>query len=392
MRVAFFAHFPFHGPILAPIREALAGRAECLLTSDRREVIGFCPDVVVMASHAGLEYFRRYLPRAFAVNVRHGIGGKGSIRRLPPRATVRTFDFVCVGAEETLPAYERGGARPLEFWRTGYPQIDPLFRGDPPPGLPLDATRPTVLYAPTWNLGLTSATMIGDRLVDLLRGQRADVNIIIKPHPVIGDWRPRWMARWVRLAATHPGVHLVADTHADVVPYLLASDLLVSDASSVIFEFLPLDRPIVLVTNPRHRADPAYVPDSIAWRWRDLGDEVHDVADLPAAVATALSAPDRRADRRRYYARQLFGDLTDGRNQARVAEHILALETTTLRPIRLPVSGRDPRPLWHDLRSRLSASAIVRKRLFAPLEAVRLSVREWILRCRRAGRESRFRS
>src|SRR5262249_54256531 len=150
-----------------------------------------------------------------------------------------------------------------------------------------------------------------------------DVNVIIKPHPVIGDWRPRWMATWARLAAELRGVHLVRDTHADVVPYMLAADLLVSDASSAIFESLALDRPIILVTNPRHRNDPAYEADDIIWRWRDVGEEVRDPDALPAAVAEALERPAARGAVRHRYAKILFGELTDGRNHARVAEKIL---------------------------------------------------------------------
>jgi CDP-glycerol glycerophosphotransferase (TagB/SpsB family) len=343
-------------------------------------VVAFGPDVLVMAGHAGLEYFRHHLPRAFAVNVRHGMIGKRGISRLPDRAAARTFDFVCVGNEDSLAAYEQGGARPREYWRTGYPQIDPLFRRDPSPALPLDAQRPTVLYAPTWNLGLTSATMLGARVVELIRAQAPEVNIIIKPHPVIGDWRPRWMARWARLAAREPGVLLVRDTHADIVPYMLAADLLISDASSAIFEFLALDRPIVLLTNPRHRADPAYAPGSIVWRWRDLGDEVHDVARLPGAVAEALRAPGRHAERRRHYARLLFGELTDGRNHVRVAEKILALPTPAAPRAALAVPAGAPSWTWHDLRSRLSMSLPLRRLLLGPLEAVRLRARGWLIR------------
>ena len=151
------------------------------------------------------------------------------------------------------------------------------------------------------------------------------------------------MARWARLAARGQGVLLVDDTHADVVPYMLAADVLVSDASSVIFEFLALDRPIVLVTNPRHRADPAYAPGDIVWRWRDLGDEVHEASDLPRAVAAALSAPDRLAERRRECARLLFGPFTDGRNHTRVAEKILALEGAP--PAPQPPTPRRAHPL-----------------------------------------------
>jgi CDP-glycerol glycerophosphotransferase (TagB/SpsB family) len=388
MRVAFFAHLPFHRPILAPVHDAVGARAECLFTSDRARVTAFAPDVLVMASHAELEHFRTHVPRAHAVNVRHGMIGKNLIRRMPERASARVFDFVCVGHQESLAGYEHGGARPQGYWHTGYPQVDPLFRRDPPPALPLDPDRPTVLYAPTWNLGLTSATMLGDRLVDLIRAAAPGANVIIKPHPVLGEWRPRWMARWARLAARERGVLLVDDTHADVVPYMLAADMLVSDASSVIFEFLALDRPIVLVTNPRHCADPAYAPGDIVWRWRDLGDEVHEASRLPGAVAAALSAPDRLAERRRECARLLFGPFTDGQNYARVAEKILALEGAL--PRAAPPAGSPglPARVWHELRGRLSMSPAVRRLLLGPLEGLRLRARSRARHKRDAGNAS----
>ena len=88
--------------------------------------------------------------------------------------------------------------------------------------------------------------MPGAEVADAIRGSGPPLGIVIKPHPVIGDWRPSWMAAWRRLANRDRQVRLVSDTHADVVPYMLAADLLVTDASSVAFEYLALDRPIVL--------------------------------------------------------------------------------------------------------------------------------------------------
>lgn len=378
IRVAFFAALRFHEPILAPVRDALRDDADTLLGGDRRAIAAFRPNVLVMAASAHLEYFRRHLPEAFIVNVRHGMIGKTGIRRLPRRASARRFDAVCVGDELRKAHYERSGARPEVFWETGYPQLDPLFRRAPVPPLPLDPAQPTVLYAPTWNLGLTSATMVGNQLVELVRAAAPGVNVIIKPHPVIGDWRPRWMARWARMAAAHRGVHLVTDTHADVAPYLLASDVLVSDASSVIFEFLALDRPVILLTNPLHTADPAWQRDDIVWQWRDLGHEIHDARELPAAVALALRDPGARRERRQAYARILFGRFTDGRNAERVAALILDAAAQVLRGGRAPAAP-PPRVtwLWHDLRTRLRQQMGVRRLLFGLLEGVRLDVRAW---------------
>jgi CDP-glycerol glycerophosphotransferase (TagB/SpsB family) len=163
-----------------------------------------------------------------------------------------------------------------------------------------------------------------------------------------------------------------------VVPYLLASDVLVSDASSVIFEFLALDRPVVLVTNPRRAADPAWVPDDIVWRWRDLGDEIHDVRELPAAVADALRLPDRHAERRRAYGDLLFGRFTDGRSHWRIAERLLDAGARVLGGAHR-VASRPPRVafLAHDLRTVLGGQAWARRLFLVPLERARLAARGW---------------
>jgi hypothetical protein len=222
--------------------------------------------------------------------------------------------------------------------------------------------------------------MLGARLVELVRAHAPGVNVLIKPHPVIGDWRPRWMATWARLARDHPRVHLVSDAHADVMPYLLASDVLVSDASSVIFEFLALDRPVVLITNPLRAADPAFAPDDIVWRWRDLGHEVHAVSELPAAVADALAHPERHADRRHAYAKVLFGRFTDGCSHRRLAERILDAGARVVRGAH-PVAPRPPRAalLWRELRTAPGATPWVRRLFQAPLERARLALRRrWL--------------
>ncbi len=383
-RVAFFAYLPFLAPILRPIHDALGGRAACLLTGSRRAVRDFRPHVVVMAHHAHLEYFRYHLPGAVIVNVRHGMISKRNLQRLPARRSARTFDFVCIGDANSLANHARAGIVPRGFWLTGYPQLDPLFRGDPPAALPFGRSGPTVLYAPTWNLGLTSASLFGPRLVALLRARVPALNVVIKPHPVIGDWRPGWMTWWRELARREPGVHLVEDTHADVTPYMLAADALVSDASSVVFEFLALDRPIVLVTNPRHRADPAYDPESIIWRWRDVGEEIHDVAEVGPAVERALREPGRHAERRTHYARQLFGPRADGKSHERIAERVAEVA----QQVAGGTGPADPAPVsspgrvawrWKDLRYLVASQpwfgAILRHR-----EAARFRRRAWALR------------
>ncbi|MEE8428183.1 MAG: CDP-glycerol glycerophosphotransferase family protein [Gammaproteobacteria bacterium] len=383
--VAMYAHQAFYLPILQPIYDVLCGKAECLLTGNRREVVAFRPNVVVMASHTPLGYFRERLPGAVFVNIRHGLinklAGSGSLAH---RKSTYVFDAICIGARSAVDPFRRAGMEPAEFWWTGYPQMDPLFRGDPPPDLPLDTAGKTVLYAPTWNPGLSSAPVIGPQLVDRIREGVPGVNIIIKPHPVIRERQPRWITWWRHMAKKESGVYLVEDLDANLMPYMLYSDLLISDASSAIFEFLALDRPIVLMTNPQHRWDPAYDCRDIVWRWRDVGDEIHDPAELPGAVAEAINNPEKYGECRRRYADMLFGSMTDGCNHVRVAEKVLAAGKKVAKFGARRNTGRDGERnlagwFWTGLRARLGTSTILRKLRFGPWGTANLWLRERIV-------------
>ena len=134
------------------------------------------------------------------------------------------------------------------------------------------------------------------------------------------------MNTWGQLAARDPHVHLIADPAIDIAPYLLSADVLVSDASGVIFQYLALDRPIVLITNPERAKDTAhYDADAIEWRWRDVGEEITDVGDLAGAVDRALNDPGARAEKRAEYRDLLFDDLTDGGSVQRIVDKVAGL-------------------------------------------------------------------
>ena len=322
-RVALHMNERFHYGILRGVFDACRERHISLLTPHVKELVDFDPDVVIVAeSQAPL--LRPRLPRALFVWVRHGLISKNTTCY-----AARVSDFACMTSDASRDWYIEHGGRPrCDFWITGYVQMDPLFRNDPlPMPFTLPADHRTVLYAPTWNAALSSAPMLGDRLVELIRGRRRDLSVVIKPHPGTREHRPEWIATWRALAEADADVHLVEDPATDVMPYLKAADLLISDVSGVIFEYLAVDRPIILITNPDRYTESHFLdPTGIEWRWRDVGDELHDVEGLPAAVDRALNDPRIGADRRAYYRRQLFGDLTDGRAAERLVEKVSELE------------------------------------------------------------------
>lgn len=320
-RVALHFKLPYHFQILKPVFDALKPGHVCLITPHVSELYAFEPDVVVVAE-SNAPFLREKLPDAVFVSTRHGL-----ISKHTAAYGARVTDYLCLTSADSRDWFIRNGGRPRrDFWITGYSQMDKLFRPvEIPLEVEIDPGRKIVLYAPTWTPGLSSADMLDDQAVDLIRGRRTDVTLLIKPHPVTALHRPEWIETWRRLAASDDHVHLFDDPACDVMPFLKNADVLVTDTSSVMLQYLAVDRPIVLITNPARHGLPHFDPSGIEWLWRDMGREIHDVADLASAVSDALDDPGLGAAERAGYRRALFGELTDGRASERIARKITEL-------------------------------------------------------------------
>lgn len=325
-RIALHMNRSFHFHILEPLFRALLPDHHVLLAAEPEFLTQFAPDVIVCADAQGSR-LRELAPRATLVFVRHGL-----ILKRHLHVATRGCDYVAgISSDyvrDTIVAAE--GLPAKQLWVTGHVPMDAVFRGDCsplPPGC-LGGDR-TVLYAPTWNPRLSSARLLGRDPVSALRGTDDDINVIIKPHPVMA----REFADDLRLLRQgvrgRRNVWLVEDASVDALLLLPHADVLVSDASSVIMAYLALDRPLVLINHPQRHLDPGFDPDGIEWQWRDMGEEVTDVATLPRVIAAALADPGARAARRAHYRGLLYGDLTDGRAAERVAARIASLPAQT---------------------------------------------------------------
>ena len=94
----------------------------------------------------------------------------------------------------------------------------------------------------------------------------------------------------------------------------------------MIFQYLTVDRPIVLLSNPLKFQDIAvYDPQAPEWAWRDVGDDLTKVQDLAQAVAQALDDPRSNADLRAKYRDLMFGEQTAGDAAQRIVENIAQL-------------------------------------------------------------------
>ncbi len=317
-RIALHMHERYHYRILNPIFEEIPKEHRVILTPHVRDLLDFQPNVVVVSeSQAAL--LRKRLPGAIFVWTRHGL-----ISNNTTCYAARVSDYACLTSEENRKWHVRYGGNPRRgFWLTGYVQMDPLFRNET---IPLPFSLPekgkTVIYGPTWNEYLSSAPILGQRVVDLIRGNDKKISIIIKPHPVIFERYPKWVQIWRNLERTNENVFFVDDPMADVVPYLKAADLLVSDASSVIFQFLALNRPIILINNPNRFRTSHFDSKGIEWQWRDVANVIDRIEDLPSVVDRNLTNPENRLERRNHYRERLFGNLTDGRAAERIVAKI----------------------------------------------------------------------
>lgn len=309
-------------PILRPIFEALGDHHWPLMTCDGRELQEFGASVIVMAgSHAAA--LKQLVPDASVVNVGFGLASKNFLGRVG-----KIGDFLCApGAAAAADIRERRGLPENRVWATGYPPMDALFAEISRSGADhANKKRPTIVYAPTDRHFLSSVQMLGSEVLELLTRGRTDIELVLRPHPRHCEHPPPWLAVWRELAAKHNHVTLVDDPAAAAASWLANADVLVSDASSIMLEFLALDRPMVLLSNPDRFNDPTHFDAAgLEWVWRDMGEEIYDVELLSEAVNRALSGADERADIRRGYRDYLYGDMTDGNAAKRIAAQIATI-------------------------------------------------------------------
>lgn len=135
------------------------------------------------------------------------------------------------------------------------------------------------LYCPTFSPKLTSLPKVRPALGRFL-DENPDFMLVIKFHPLT---RQEWVDEYRDWAATRPSDTLYIDKGENITEWQLMSDLVISDTSSAVYEFLLLDRPVVTVGT---------IARDIYWENVETADE------LPAACLRALSDPDAIEKRR----------------------------------------------------------------------------------------------
>ncbi len=149
------------------------------------------------------------------------------------------FDLYCTHGPLTTEPFRALARKHGHFAvrETGWPKTDPLFQA---PSETSKGPLPRLLYAPTFSPALTSARALLDPLTALT--ESGDCEVVVKFHPKMDAT----LADAYRQRASE---RLVVSTRPDILPLMRSTDLLLTDTSSVVYEYLLLDKPVMTFRN-----------------------------------------------------------------------------------------------------------------------------------------------
>ncbi len=258
---------------------------------------------VLVCAHLSDALFPRSARKT--VQIFHGV----SFKNLAVRDKALGFDLLCLPGRYHAEQYrERGLVRPggSRCLVTGFPKSDQIVsEGFDRRALLLrhgmDPSLPAVLLAPTGDKDNALESM-GEELVGALRDS-GRWNLFVKPHD-----HPKNPESWQDRLRPLENDRFRVVRSFDVVPYLKAADLLVTDASSVAVEYTLLDRPIVFIDVPKlfARVDERSEAMDLTTYGRKIGTIAGTPQAAVAAVADALANPRRESAIRRRMAAHLF--------------------------------------------------------------------------------------
>lgn len=156
----------------------------------------------------------------------------------------------------------------FEARETGWAKLDPLFSRQPAP-LAHPGDKPVIIYASTFSLKTCSIPLLADTVEQLVA--RGDWHWLLTTHPKTD---PTYRQRLQAIATQYDNAEYVPSY--SLIPMLKTGDAMVSDTSSIIFEFILQQRPAVTFRN--QMAGPHLI-------------DIQQPAELDAAIQRALSQP-----------------------------------------------------------------------------------------------------
>lgn len=209
------------------------------------------------------------------------------------------FDLYCTSGPLTTAPFKQL-ERKYRYFRvaqTGWPKSDYLLQYNPEQTWKSaqGIEKPVVLYAPTFSPSLSSASALRSMIASM--AAKGNLHWLVKFHPLMDK---RVVDHYRGMESSN--LQIIDDP--DIIPYMHAADVLVSDTSSVVAEFLMLNKPVV------------------TYRTKSPADHILNFQrpeDLGPRLDQALSNPQRIMS-----AAKIFVDKMHPYSDGRSSERILA--------------------------------------------------------------------
>ncbi|OEY66594.1 CDP-glycerol glycerophosphotransferase family protein [Marinobacter sp. X15-166B] len=318
-RYLFFVNQPYSYSILRPLQEEIRRRgdeaawfvagctADPLMADEiRLHTVQEVMDYNACATFVPGDWVPYFFP-GIKVEVFHGMArnkrGHGSEDDSDHYRIRGWFDLYCTHADKDTARFQQLARKHGHFAvaKTGWPKLDPLLQagvsGRRETG---EDSRPVVFYASTFSRSVTSAPALLETIAELSRSGRW--KFLVTLHPKMD---PGVVEAYRSLAGEHLDF---IESDQDLLEVLPKADVMLCDTSSIMFEFMFLDRPVVTY---RTKMPGPYLID------------VEEVSELESALTQAVAdATDvLRASKALCHELHSF---TDGQSSGRVLDAVEA--------------------------------------------------------------------
>lgn len=249
--------------------EQFTHKDEVTYTQSMQEVYNFMPDVVYVPGNIVPYYLS-----GVKVQVFHGYAAE----KKDHWVIRRYFDLYLTQGPYFTAKFKELAKKYKDFdvVETGWTKQDWIkknlhtFEGEKQSILTEHGKERVVLYAPTFSPSLTSIPHIKEDLIKLVHNE--SVVLIIKLHPLT---RQEWVEEYKELARKEK--HIIFATENNVTKYQLMSDVMISDTSSTVYEFLLLSKPVITLNT---------ISKAVYWT------DIKDASELLLAFDFALNDPE----------------------------------------------------------------------------------------------------
>ncbi|NVK22283.1 MAG: CDP-glycerol glycerophosphotransferase family protein [Kangiellaceae bacterium] len=215
------------------------------------------------------------------------------------------------------------------FVTTGYTKLDPIINNHINklhlPSLGLDPKKKTILYSPTFY----PSTI--ENFPKSWPEHFSDYNILIKPHYfslIKKSYKKQriLLKHWQK----YDNVYLADINEQSLLPFMHTADIMISETSSALFEFMALDKPIIVCHFLKLRLGyRGFLKYRLGKRLSDdyklfseIGSNINKYQELTKAIQKNINNPQLYQAQRKHYTKQIVGNV-DGLSSKRVAEYLI---------------------------------------------------------------------